>query len=320
MRKKLSGKNRLIPLVVIVGPTASGKSSLAIKLAKQFGGGIVSADSRQIYKGLAIGSGMVTKKEMAGIPHYLLAFRNPKQPFSAEQYKRKAIPLLQAMAGKGKLPILVGGTGFYIQAVADNLIFPKVKPNLALRKQLEKKTPLQLFALLKTYDPERAQIIDQHNPRRLIRAIEIAQSHAQAMVTRGKKLFDCLFLGIAKEKNILHPAIAKRFNQWLKAGLLDEVACLINAGISEQRFKEFGLHYWYAYAYIKGMMSSTEFQQKSITAIWRYAKRQMTWFSAHGESACLRRQASGGKKDKNIHWIETYPEARKLVREFCRTA
>jgi len=105
----------------------------------------------------------------------------------------------------------------------------------------------------------------------------------------------------------LHSAITKRFNQWFKAGLLDEVHMLVRAGISEQRFKEFGLHYWYAYAYIKGMMSRKEFEQKSITAIWRYAKRQMTWFSAHG-----------GKKDTTIHWIKTYSQARKLVREFLK--
>lgn len=312
MQEKQPTKHKLVKLIVIVGPTASGKSSLAIKLAKQFNGEIVSADSRQIYQGLAIGSGMVTQKEMAGIPHYLLAFRNPKQSFSAEQYKRKAIPLLKAIAKKGKLPILVGGAGFWIQAVTDNLIFPKAKPNLRLRKQLEKKTPSQLLALLKTYDPERAQTIDSHNPRRLMRAIEIAQSHVQAKLTRGAKLFDRLFLGIAKERTLLRSAITKRFNQWLKAGLLDEVHMLVRQGISEQRFKEFGLHYWYAYAYIKGMMSRKEFEQKSITAIWRYAKRQMTWFSAHGGSA------SGGKRDTKIHWIKTYTGTQKLVREFLK--
>jgi tRNA dimethylallyltransferase len=165
--------NKTQKLIVILGPTASGKTGMSIKLAKKFNGEIVSADSRQVYKGLDIGSGKVTKKEMQGVPHHLLDVANPKNRFSASQYQKLANKAVVKIQNKNKLPFLVGGTGFYIQSIVDNIVLPEVKPNWALRAKLEKKSNEELFLMLEKLDPVRAQNIDKQNPRRLLRALEI---------------------------------------------------------------------------------------------------------------------------------------------------
>ncbi len=163
-------------LIVILGPTASGKSDLVVKLAKKFGGEIISADSRQVYKGLNIGSGKITKKEMQGVPHYLLDVANPKRRFTVAQYQKLAFKKIKEIQRRGNIPFLVGGTGFYIQSIVDRIVIPEVKPNWKLRKNLAQKTTDELFLMLKKLDSDRAKNIDAKNPRRLIRAIEIALS------------------------------------------------------------------------------------------------------------------------------------------------
>ena len=160
-------------LIVILGPTASGKTNLSIKLVKKFKGEIISADSRQVYKGLDIGSGKITKSQMKGVKHHLLDIANPKRKFTVAQYQKLALKKIKQIQGKGRLPFLVGGTGFYIQSIVDGIVMPEVKPDWKLRKKLEKKTTQELFLMLKKLDPARAKTIDAKNPHRLIRAIEI---------------------------------------------------------------------------------------------------------------------------------------------------
>ena len=162
-------------LLIILGPTASGKSDLAVQLAKKYNGEIISADSRQVYKGLNIGTGKITKKEMSGIKHHLLDVTDPKKVFTVSQFKTLVEIAIADISSRGKLPIICGGTGFYIQAVVDNIILPEVPPNKKLREKLNKKTTTELFEILKKLDNERAKNIDAKNPRRLIRAIEIAE-------------------------------------------------------------------------------------------------------------------------------------------------
>ena len=162
-------------IIVILGPTASGKSWLAVKIARKYNGEIISADSRQVYKGLDIGAGKITKKEMSGIPHYCLDIISPKKIFTVADFKKFADKAIEKIFSKNKTPIIVGGTGLYIQAIVDNVILPEVKPDWKLRKELEKKTTEKMFDFLKKLDPRRAKNIDPKNPRRLIRAIEIAK-------------------------------------------------------------------------------------------------------------------------------------------------
>ena len=171
-------KNKIL---VIVGPTAGGKSALAVRLAKKLNGEIISADSRQVYKGLNIGTGKITKKEMRGVPHHLLDIINPKKRFSAADFVRLGRKVIADIWARGRTPIICGGTGFYIDALLGKVPFPNVPPNTALRKRLAGKTAPELFTILKKWNSAWAKKIEnnyseRHNPRRLIRAIEIAKS------------------------------------------------------------------------------------------------------------------------------------------------
>jgi len=286
-------------LIVIIGPTSSGKTSLAIKLAKKFNGEIVSADSRQIYKELSIGSSKVTPKETQGIKHYLIDIVSLKDNFSAQQFKELAIKAIREIIKKGKVPFLVGGTGFYVQTVVDNLIFPKIEPNNELRKNLSTYPSFLLFKILQILNPQRANQIDPNNERRLIRAIEISQINPKAKLRKGKPLFKTLILGIYQNREDLNKAIEKRFNIWLKQGFLDEVKKLME-NYKEEDLKEIGLHYYWAYLYLIGFIDYETFINKSLISLKNYAKRQLTWF----------------KRDNRIIWVKNYSQAQKLVKKF----
>jgi len=293
-------------LIVILGPTASGKTKLSIKLAQKYNGEIVSADSRQVYKGLDIGSGKITKKEMMGIPHHLLDIKNPKQKFTVTQYQKLAIKEIKKIQRKNKIPFLVGGSGFYIQSIIDGVIFPAVKPNYKLRKELSKKTTEELFSMLKKLDPRRAKSIDTKNPARLIRAIEIVtttkkpfpKTYLQTGVC--KYVFDFLQIGIKKSPEELKKLIHKRLEKRLKQGMIKEVINLHKNGVSYKRLEELGLEYRYIAQYLQEKMSYEEMIETLEKEIWHYAKRQMTWF----------------KKDKKIHWINSLKEAKNLIQKF----
>ncbi len=319
-------------IIVILGPTSSGKTDLSIKLAKKLDGEIISADSRQVYKGMNIGTGKVTKKEMAGIPHYLLDVANPKTRFSVAQYQKlalraiKNIQNLPAQAGKnspptnfesqnkfgskkisnsklvgGKIPFLVGGTGFYIQSVADGIVIPEVKPDWRLRKKLEKLTTEQMFKKLKELDPKRAKSIDKHNPRRLIRALEIVLKSKRPVGSLShSERFKTLFLGIKKDQKELNGLIKKRLLKRLDEGMINEVKRLHKSGISFKRLEEFGLEYRYVAQYLQGKLNYNEMVTKLEKEIEHYAKRQMTWF----------------KRDKRIHWIN--PHTKKKLNEVVK--
>ena len=163
-------------VLIIVGPTSSGKSALAVELARKFGGEVISADSRQVYRGLNIGTGKIAKREMRGVRHHLLDVASPKKYFSADEFVRKGKVALSNILQNDKMPIIVGGTGFYIDALVGRIALPNVPPDKKLREKLEKKTAAQLFAMLKQRDPRRAKTIEPQHKRRLIRALEIVAS------------------------------------------------------------------------------------------------------------------------------------------------
>lgn len=304
----LALKENMLPknhkkLLVIVGPNASGKSDLAVKLAKKFNGEVVSADSRQVYKGMDIGTGKITKEEMQGIPHYLLDVASPKRKFSVAQYQKKTIEAIKKIQRKGKLPILCGGTGFYVQAVVDGLVFPKVKPDWKLRKTLEQKSAKELYEYLKKLDPERAKTIEKDNKRRLVRAIEIVLKTGKPVPKLKKqKLFDVLMIGIKRDKEELKERIRKRLLKRLKQGMIEEVKKLKESGLSWKRLEEFGLEYRWIARYLQGKIDYEEMVKKLQKDIEDFAKRQLTWF----------------KRDKRIHWIKSFKEAKELVEEFIK--
>ena len=232
-------------LIVIAGPNASGKSDLAVKIAKAVSGAVVSADSRQVYKGMDIGSGKISKKEMLGVPHYLLDVASPKQVFTVTRYRKLALEAIEKIQKSGKIPILCGGTGFYIQAVVDGIVIPEVKPNWKLRRMLERKSASELFGMLMKIDPRRANTIESKNPRRLIRAIEIVKA-TKKPVPEIKKLpipYPILFLGIGKNETELKKLIRLRTTRRLKRGMVAEVKKLRKLGLSWQKLESFGLEY-----------------------------------------------------------------------------
>lgn len=289
-------------LIVILGPTASGKTNLSIKLAKKLKGEIVSADSRQVYQGMNIGTAKITKKEMENITHYLLDVVSPKRRFSVAQYQKLAFRTINGILAKNKIPFLVGGSPFYIYAVVEGWVFPQLKADQKLRKTLEKKSVEELFNILKKLDSKRAVQIERKNKRRLVRAIEIAKILGKVPLLKKNPQFDCLLIGIKKSKGELKELIKKRFSKWLKRGFVEEVKKLKKSGLSWKKIEEFGLHYRCVAQCLQGKMKYNEMIEKSLKELENFSKRQMTWF----------------KKDKRIKWIKNYQEAEKLVRKFLK--
>ena len=282
-------------VIVILGQTATGKSNLAVEIALRLhsgpsaqnrGGEVISADSRQVYKGLDIGTGKITKKEMQGIPHHLLDMANPKKRFTVAEYQKKAISAMAEICKRGKTPIICGGTGFYIDAITKGIIFPEVPPNEKLRRALYSKSAIALFEYLKKLDPVRSENIDPKNKVRLIRAIEIAEAlgavpHLIAKLPKYKFIKIGLFL----PENLLKKKIEQRVKKMFQDGLLKEIKKLKRSGVSDKRLKEFGFEYW------------KPTPEKVILETFRYAKRQMTWF----------------KRDKEIKWFEATPNNLKKI-------
>lgn len=302
--------SKLKPLIVILGLTASGKSNWAIRLAKKFNGEIISADSRQIYRGMDIGTAKIF--ETKGIPHYLIDIVNPEEEFTVAQYKKMALEAIKDIQNRGKIPFLVGGTGLYVKAVVDNLEIPKIAPSQTLRKKLEIKTAEELFEDLKRLDPKTAEIIDSKNKRRLIRALEVKIISGISFVSAkkiGESLFNTLQIGIKISREKLYKNIDQRIEGQIEQGLESEVKNLFEelcqkmpeekvwqlssiSGICYQEFKK----------YFEDKIDLAKVVQLIKLHNRQYARRQMTWF----------------KRDKRIHWLEKLEEAEKLIEEFLK--
>jgi len=277
-------------VIVILGTTAVGKSNLAVEFARKFKGEIISADSRQVYKELDIGTGKITKKEMLDIPHYLIDVANPKKKFTVTEYQKQAVKKIEEIISRGNTPIIVGGTGFYIDAITKGTIFPEVKPNLTLRKTLTKHSAEELFKMLKKLDKNRALNIDAKNPVRLIRAIEIAKALGKVpQTTEALPPYKFIKIGLKLDEKILKKKIEKRVKGMFSDGLLNEIKKLKKIGISEKRLKEFGFEY------------DSPTPEKVILGTLQYAKRQNTWF----------------KRDLDIKWFkpEEYIKIEKYLKK-----
>ncbi|HEY4498048.1 MAG TPA: tRNA (adenosine(37)-N6)-dimethylallyltransferase MiaA [Candidatus Paceibacterota bacterium] len=287
-------------IIVVLGPNASGKSALGVKLAQKFNGEIISADSRQVYRGLDIGTGKITKAEMGGIRHHLLDIASPRRVFTVVQYQKRAKRATREILKRGRLPIVVGGTGLYIDALIHNLTFPSVPPQPRIRQKLERLSTEKLFDRLRVLDPERAILIDPHNRRRLIRAMEIAEV-AGKTIPRLKRNspYKMLKIGLGLPENVLKKRIADRLKQRLKEGLIEEVEKLHRQGISWKRLEGLGLEYRYVARYLRDLLGREEMIQKLEIEIRRYAKRQMTWF----------------RRDKEIIWLSDPRKAFPIVQD-----
>ncbi len=275
-------------ILVILGPTASGKSDLAVALAKELDGEVVSADSRQVYKGLDIGTGKITKKEMKGVPHYLLDVASLSKSFSVDKFQKMAYEVIDNILKRGKLPILCGGTGFYIQSVVDGFVLPEVKIDKKLRKEMERLDNEALYKILHKLDPKRAMNIDPKNRARLIRAIEIIATLGVVPKIRLNPKYAPMQIGIRFNEKILKKRIGARLEKRLKKGMLKEAEGLNKDGLSWKRMESLGLEYRYMAYYLQKKISREEMIRQIELVSFQYAKRQMTWF----------------KRDKRVWWVE----------------
>ena len=316
----MSQKIALNKILIILGPTSSGKSDIAIKLAKKFDGEIISADSRQIYRGMDIGTGKIHGTwsiehrtfKSEGIPHYMIDTVSPRTDYNVAKFKRQAEKIIADILLRGKLPIICGGTGFWISAIVDNVNFPEVKPDWKLRKKLEKYSVKKLFAVLKKLDARRAKNIDKNNKVRLIRAIEIrrkikkvpALAGIPSTVEGSRSItdYESFQIGIKLPKEKLHQNIENRAKARFKQGMITEVEKLHATGLSWKKIQSFGLAYFWIPLYLQNKLYKEEIIEKVIQAEKNYAKRQMTWF----------------RRDKRIKWLKNYQEIETQTKKFLK--
>lgn len=282
-------------ILVILGPTASGKTSLAVALAQTFSGEVISSDSRQVYRGLDIGTEKITEEEMADIPHHLIDCVDPETIYTAFDFKKDAAMQSEAIASRGHLPIIAGGTLFYTETLLGRRNTAQVPPNSELRAELEKLSTEVLFNKLQEIDPRRAEAIDAHNPRRLVRALEIA--HALGAVPEeaiAECPYDAYIIGLSVSADILKERITLRLKETLAKGLVEETQMLLKKGVPEERLMEIGLEYRVVLEHLKGDIPADLLEQKLIDKVWQYAKRQRTWL----------------KRINDVHWYD--PTDRKI--------
>jgi tRNA dimethylallyltransferase len=272
-------------LIVIVGPTASGKSELAVQIAKKINGEIISADSRQIYKGMDIGSGKVEGQwknniyYYKNIPHYLIDEVSPRRQYSVAQFQKKSKKIISDILKRGKTPIICGGTAHWVDAIVFEQSFPTVSPNKNLRSKLSKLSVEEMYTKLEKLDPNRAATIDAKNPRRLLRALEIVLSTGKPVPASSKKSnYLVHWIGLNPDTEELETKIKKRLMQRLKKGMVKEVESLHKSGISWKRLESFGLEYKYCAMYLQGKLSEKEMKDQLFTAIKQFTKRQRTWW------------------------------------------
>lgn len=282
-------ENKKPKIIVVAGPTASGKSAIAIRLARKFNGEIISADSRQVYRGMDIGTGKISKRERKLVRHWLIDVASPARQYSVARFKREAQKAIRDIVRRGKLPIICGGTGFWIDALVYDLNLPAVKPDKILRTKLAKLTAEQLFARLKSLDPERAATIDRHNPVRLVRALEIVTTTGRPVPPRiNGSLYEPLYLVISVPQNELNRRIKKRLDARFKQGMVAEVTRLHTHGISWKRLESFGLEYRWVARFLQKKISHKDMANELLRDIISYSKRQHTWWRAHTDITPIR--------------------------------
>ena len=296
----------LPPLIVVLGPTASGKSTLGIELARRFHGEIVSADSRQVYRGLDIGTAKVTLQEQALARHHLLDVANPGEVYTVARFQQEAIAAINDILARGSLPLLVGGSPHYIQAVVDHLQMPHIAPQPALRAQLEARPLAELLAQLAELDSQSAASIDRNNPRRVIRALEVCLVSGQPFSQQrgaADPLYRSLLLGIFWPREVLYDRIDARVDERIQQGMVQETRDLLAQGVSHERLDSLGLEYRYTSRLLRGEFASeAEMAQRLKYAIHDFTRRQLTWF----------------RKDTRIVWIEgmDVEQAEKIIKDF----
>lgn len=274
-------------LIAVVGTNASGKSGLGVELALRRNGEIVSADSRQVFRGLDLGSGKITPEEMRGVPHHLLDVREPGEFFSMKDFQRLSYEAIDGILARGRQPFLVGGTGLYVACVTEGYVLSEIEPDLAYREELEKLDTPALYRMLMEKMPD--AVVDSPNNRnrvmRLLERIEAGDLHRAAPEPR----YDVLKLGVTWDKKTLDARIDERLERRMREGMVDEVRGLLQAGCPREFLYKLGLEYRFLCRLLDGEFASGEQMcQELARAIKQFARRQMTWF----------------RRDKTIHWLD----------------
>ena len=289
--------------IAIVGPTAAGKTSLSITIAKHLDSEVISADSRQVYRGMDLGTGKVKQEEMDGVPHHLLDVADPMEVYTGSRFVADAAAAMDVIHRRGRVPIIAGGTFFYVDLLRNKMQAAPVEPDYEFRLMLEKYSTEQLFEMLEKQDPRRADSIDPHNRRRLERALEIIHTLGTVPPSQPQEsTHDWLVLGIDIDKEQLHKNIYKRIIDRLDEGMIEEVERLHFEGVTWQRMEDLGLEYRYIARLLQGELTKEEMIEQLNFKTRQFAKQQLTWL----------------KKDKEIHWVKPGEtnQALRLVDEF----
>lgn len=297
------------PLIILTGPTAAGKSALAVSLAREIGGEIISADSMQVYKHMDIGSAKITREEMAGVPHYLIDILEPDEEFHVVRFQSLAKEALKTIYEKGKIPILAGGTGFYIQSVLYDIDFTETEEDEAFRLQLEQFARDQgneaLFERLRRIDPKSCEILHANNVKRVIRAIEFYEKTGKPISEHNEEQHEkespyrFLYFVLTDERSRLYKKIDKRVDAMLEAGLVDEVQSLKNMGCTRDLVSMQGLGYKEILEYLDGECTLEDAVYRIKRDTRHFAKRQLTWF----------------RREKNVTWVSRQDYRQTPVQE-----
>ena len=284
-------------LVIIAGPTATGKSDAAVALSKAIGGEVISADSVQVYKGLDIGSAKIKAEEMQGITHHLIDVLEPEEPFNITIFQKMAKEAMKGIYERGHIPVICGGTGFYIQSVLYDIEFTEEETDMSYRSELEKKTAGELYDMLKAVDPVSCESIHENNIKRVIRALEFYHETGYPISTHNaqqrarKAAYDARFFVLTDDRAALYERIDARVDKMIDAGLVEEVRALRERGVPRMSTAMQGLGYKEIYAYLEGECSLEE----AIYTIKRdsrhFAKRQVTWFKREADAIWIDRSS-----------------------------
>lgn len=300
-------------VLVLLGPTASGKTVLGVRLALRYKGEIVSADSRQVYKGMDIGSGKDLGEYKVGkkvVPYHLIDVVSPNTEFNLAKYQKLALKAMADIIKRGKLPIIVGGTGLYLQALVDNYRLSSVKPDLGKRRELEALSREELFQRLEKLKPDFAHKLnnsDKNNPRRLVRYLEILEQ-GSSLEMKKESPYDFLILGLTYPDEVLRERIIKRINNRLEQeDMLGEVKRLHAEGVSWRRLLSFGLEYKFLSQYLLGKLDYENMVRKLSDASYRFAKRQKTWFKRWE------------KQGRVIESVSSFQEAEKKIESWLKS-
>ena len=302
-----------IPIIFIVGATASGKTDAGIRLAKRINGEIISADSRYLYRGMDIGTAKVTKEETCGVPHHLIDVLDPKDPFNVMTFRSMVKDAIRGIASRGSVPVLVGGTGFYIQSVLYDVQFEEDASSEELRKELEQEADVlgaeKMHERLRALDPDAAEAIHPNNIKRVVRALEYCLSTGRKISVHNREQrertspYSFLFYVLTMDRAALYQRIDLRVDQMMEQGLLAEVKRLRDEGVTSDMVSMQGLGYRQIFDYLEGIATLDEAVERIKRETRHFAKRQLTWFRREPDARWINVSEYGGDRKKILEMM-----------------